>query len=158
RDYDPLARNELSVWDAAHPAPKFDDPGFERALLKWFTDDAENQLRASAKSPDGLRRDVGGGVEVLIGRNFADPAVGEWDLKGKYARGGYVEMTGRLRNKTHGEELPVAWLYPKQWNGRVVVWLDDSGKAALFNTDGSARGVLRQLVKDGATVLGADLL
>src|SRR5262249_36915515 len=72
--------------------------------------------------------------------------------------GDHVAMTGHLRNKTHGEELPVAWLYPKEWNGRVVVWLDDSGKSALFNTDGSARSSLLELVNGGTTVLGADLL
>jgi hypothetical protein len=158
RDYDPLTRAQLTVWDEEHPAPKFDDPDFERELLKWFTSDAEEQLRASARSADTLRRDVGGGVEVLIGRTLAEAGDVEWQLKDKSDRGEYVEMTGRLRNKTHGEELPVAWLYPKQWNGRVVVWLDDSGKSAIFNSDGSPRASLLQLVKGGATVLGADLL
>jgi dienelactone hydrolase len=158
RDYDPLSREELTAWDEEHPAPKFDDPEFERELLEWFTDDAEQQLRASASAPASLRKDVGGGVEVLIGRTLADAGDVEWQLKDKYDRGDYVEMTGRLRNTTHREELPVAWLYPKEWNGRVVVWLDDSGKSALFNADGSARASLLHLVNGGATVLGADLL
>src|SRR5205823_4442619 len=48
RDYELLTRDQLTVWDAQHPAPKPDDPDFERKLLKWFTDDAEKQLRASA--------------------------------------------------------------------------------------------------------------
>jgi hypothetical protein len=158
RDYEPPAREQLTVWDKEHPAPRFDDPDFERGLLKWFTNDAEEQLRASAASPDAFRREVGGGVEVLIGRTLADAGDVEWQLKDKYDRGDYVEMTGVLRNTTHHEELPVAWLYPKQWNGRVVVWLDDSGKSAIFNSDGSPRTSVRQLVKSGATVLGADLL
>jgi dienelactone hydrolase len=158
RDYPPLTREQLTVWDEEHPAPKFDDPEFERELLKWFTVDAEAQLRASASSPDGLRKEIGGGVEVLIGRTLAGAGNVEWQLKDKSDRGDFVEMTGLLRNTTHGEELPVAWLYPKQWNGRVVVWLDDSGKSAIFNTDGSPRASVRQLVNSGATVLGADLL
>jgi hypothetical protein len=158
RDYEPLARNQLTVWDAEHPAPKFDEPDFERALLKWFTDDAEKQLRASAGSPEALRKIVGGGVEVLIGRTLADVGDVAWQLKDKYDRGEYVEMTGMVRNTTHGEELPVVWLYPKQWNGRVVVWLDDQGKAALGSSDGPARAAVLQLVKGGATVVGADLL
>jgi dienelactone hydrolase len=158
RDYEPLSRDQLTVWDEEHPAPKFDDPDFERDLLEWFTDDAEKQLRASAASPAGLHRAVGGGVDVLIGRTLADAGDVEWQLKDKYDRGEYVEMTGRLRNTTHDEELPVAWLYPKEWNGRVVVWLDDSGKSALFNSDGSPRASVRELVRGGVTVLGADLL
>jgi dienelactone hydrolase len=158
RDYEPLSREQLTVWDTEHPAPKFDDPDFERELLDWFTDDAEEQLTASARSSEGLREDVGGGVEVLIGRTLADAGDVEWLLEEKFDRGNHVAMTGRLRNKTHGEELPVAWLYPKKWNGRVVVWLDDSGKSAIFNSDGSARDLLLPLVNGGVTVLGADLL
>jgi dienelactone hydrolase len=157
-DYDPLTRDQLTVWDAQHPAPPADSPDFERKLLKWFTDDAERQLRASAASCDGLLHDVGGGVEVLIGRTFATAGDSEWLLKHKDDRGGYVEMQGLIRNKTHQEELPVVWLFPKQANGRVVVWLDDSGKSALYNDDGSIKPAVLNLVNAGATVLGADLL
>ena len=42
-----MSTPELSVWDAQHPEPKPDDPSFERSLLKWFTDDADKQLRAN---------------------------------------------------------------------------------------------------------------
>ena len=28
KDYQPFTREELTVWDAQHPAPKADDPGF----------------------------------------------------------------------------------------------------------------------------------
>jgi hypothetical protein len=67
-------------------------------------------------------------------------------------------MTGLLRNQTHHEQLPVVWLFPKQGNGRAVVWLDDSGKSALYDRDGSIKPAVRRLVDGGAIVLGADLL
>src|SRR5438093_9462097 len=70
RDYEPLTRDQLSVWDAQHPAPKAADPEFERRLLKWFADDAAKQLRAGAASPERLRQEVGPAVEVLIGRTL----------------------------------------------------------------------------------------
>jgi dienelactone hydrolase len=158
RDYTPLTGKELTVWDAQHPAPKAADPQFERALLKWFTDDANQQLRSSAATSGGLRKEIGAAVETIIGRTFADAGQVEWNLKDKQDRGSYVEMSGTLVNKTHGEELNVAWLYPKQWNGRAVVWLDDQGKAALRNADGSLKPAVLKLVEGGATVLGADLL
>ncbi|MCB1275612.1 acetylxylan esterase, partial [Prosthecobacter sp.] len=41
KDYEPLTRDQLTVWDDKHPAPKAGDPEFERKLLKWFTEDAE---------------------------------------------------------------------------------------------------------------------
>ncbi|MSU49706.1 MAG: acetylxylan esterase [Opitutus sp.] len=158
RDFAPLSRAQLTVWDAQHPAPKAEDPAFERALLQWLANDAEKKLRASVVSPEQLRHDVGGGVEVLIGRTMAGAGEVEWQLKDKKDRGTYVEMTGLLRNRTHREELPVAWLFPKQGNGRAVVWLDDSGKSALYAADGTVKAGVRQLVDGGATVLGADLL
>ena len=158
RDYEPLGRDQLSVWDAEHPAPKAADPDFERDLLAWFADDAECQLRSLAADPDRLREVLGGGVEVLIGRSLAEVGVVEWRLEDKEDRGDYVEMTGRLRDETHDEELPVAWLYPKDWDGRVVVWLDDPGKAAIFGADGAPTREVRRLIDAGVTVLGADLL
>ncbi len=53
---------------------------------------------------------------------------------------------------TYNEELSVAWLYPKAWNGRVVIWLDDAGKSGIANPQ------VKELVKGGAAVLGVDLL
>ncbi len=158
RDYEPLTRDELTVWDAQHPAPKAGDADFERKLVKWFTDDAQKQLHANASVPEQLRDVIGHAVEVLIGRTLATAGVVEWQIKDKQDHDGYVGLTGLLRNQTHGEDLPVAWFYPKPWNGSVFVWLDDSGKSALYNSDGSVRPAVSQLVDAGATVLGADLL
>jgi len=158
RDYERLKRDQLTVWDSAHPAPKADDIDFERKLLRWWRDDAEKQLNASASSLDAFRKVAGNGVEAIIGRTLATAGSVEWDRKTKNDHGSYIEMTGLLRNQTHGEELPVTWLYPKKWSGRTVVWLDDTGKAALFNADGSVRPEVKKLVDAGATVLGADLL
>jgi len=158
RDYKRLTRVEMSVWNDQHPAPKADDIDFERKLLRWWTDDAEKQLQASMSSVDAFRQLAGNGVEAILGRTFVSAGKVAWELKEKKVHGNYVEMTGLLRNETHGEELPVAWLYPKQWNGRAVIWLDDSGKAALFSADGSVKPEVKSLVDSGATVLGADLL
>jgi dienelactone hydrolase len=158
RDYEPLSRAQLTVWDAAHPAPKASDPEFERTLLQWFTQDAEKQLRASAATADGLRETVGAAVEVLIGRTLANAGTVTWKMKDKSDRGAFVELSGVIHNTTHHEELPVIWLHPKQNKGRAVVWLDDSGKAALYSANGSIKPAVQRLVDAGYTVLGADLL
>lgn len=158
RDFEPLAREQLSVWDDAHPAPKAADPDFERKLLQWLTDDAEKQLRAAAAIPEGLRKLIGGAVEVLVGRTFAGAGEVEWSLKDQQDRGDYVEMTGTLLNKTYGEEVKLAWLCPKRSSGRAVVWLDDNGMSALHNADGSVKSAVMKLVQGGVMVFGADLL
>ena len=146
QDYEPLTREQLTVWNDKHPAPKAADPEFERQLLKWFTEDAEKQLRAASEQ---VLRD---GVEVVIGRTYEDAGSVEWELKDKQDRGDHLEMSGMLVNTTHNEEVSVTWLYPKQWNGRVVIWLGDNGKAAVQTDE------VKKLLAEGAAVLGADLL
>jgi len=146
QDYEPHTKEQLTVWDDKHPAPKAADPEFERKLLKYFADDADKQLRAA--DPQQLRQ----AIEVVIGRSYDKAGEVEWTLKDKQDRGDHLEMTGTLTNKTYNEELNVVWLYPKQGNGRAVIWLDDSGKSALQNDD------VKKLVAGGAAVLGVDLL
>jgi dienelactone hydrolase len=150
-DYEPLTREQLTVWDAEHPAPKV-DPAFERQLLKWFSDDSDKQLQALAATPKGLQKVVLPAIEVLIGRSYQNAGEVEWILKDKQEVGDHLVMTGTLLNKTYAEELAVSWLYPKAWSGRVVVWLGDAGKAAIEDD------AVKALLKAGDAVLGIDLL
>jgi dienelactone hydrolase len=152
RDFEPLTREQLTVWDAQHPAPKAGDRDFERKLLKWFTDDAAKQL-----SEDKLKT-VREALPVLIGRTYAEAGVVDWELKDKQDRGDHLEMSGTLINQTYGEALPVTWLYPQAWNGQVVIWLDDSGRSALRDARGEVNPSVMKLVKSGVSVLAADLL
>ena len=158
RDYEPLTREQLTVWNSDHPAPKAADPDFERRLLKWFTEDSETQLRAKLSNLEALRKDLAPAVEVLIGRTYANDGSSEWVLGDKKDRGEYVEMSGSLINKKYGEEIQVVWLYPKNWNEKAVVWLDDDGKSALRGKDGNLKPAVLKLVQSGTTVLAADLL
>lgn len=151
RDFEPLTREQLTVWDAQHPAPKAGDPDFERKLLKWFTEDSDKQLRAAAATDEGLQKVICPAVETLIGRTYAEAGEVEWTLADKQDHGAHLEMSGTLHNKTHNEDISVAWLYPKQAKERAVIWLSDKGKASVTDP-----AVLR-LVSAGATVLCADL-
>src|SRR4051812_12978060 len=172
KDFEPLTRDQLSVWDKDPPAPKEKDADFERKLLRHFTDDADKQIAKAAQSPDEFRKLVAPAVEILIGRTYDTAGDSEWNTTTKEDRGDYLEMTGLIQNTTYNEELPVTWLYPKTWNGRVILWLDNDGKSNLFKPDNSgdnshdltgspARHLkphIAKLLSAGATVLGADLL
>jgi len=146
-DYEPLTREQLSVWDDKHPAPKAGDPEFERKLLAYLTSDAAKQL--SKAEPMVLQQ----GVETIIGRSYDKAGEVEWTLKDKQDQGDHLAMSGTLTNKTYQEELAVSWLYPKHWNGRVVIWLDDAGKSGIADNK-----EIKALVAGGAAVLGVDLL
>lgn len=157
QDFDPLLPEQLTVWNDQHPAPKAADPDFERKLLSWFTQDADRQLRAAAATPEGLQNVLRPAVEVLIGRTFANAGDVGWEPEVEHDRGNYFERSGTLLNTTHGEEVNVVWLCPKQFSGHAVIWLDDHGKASLYNADGSVKPAVQKLVQAGAAVLGADL-
>ena len=158
RDYQPLPREQLTVWDDQHPAPKADDPDFERHLLRQLHEDAQKQLGAEQATPERFRKSYGGAFSIIIGRGLADTGDLEWEVIHKSDRGSWLETTGLLRNKSHHEELPAVFCSPKQGNGNTVVWLSGEGKATLYAADGSLQAAAETLVKSGTTVVGVDLL
>ncbi len=147
QDYEPLTREQLTVWNDEHPAPKLTGDEFERELLSRLTTDAKRQLD-DAPATETLRA----GWEVVIGRGYGEAGEVSWELGDKEDRGSHLFMTGTLRNETHGEEIPVSWYYPKDWKGRVAIWLDDRGRVAIDNED------VRKLVGIGVAVVAPDLL
>lgn len=158
QDFDPLPPEQLTVWNDQHPAPRAADPEFERHLLAWFTEDAQTQIEAAAAAPEGLEKVIRPAVEVLIGRRFAEAGDVVWEQAREQDRGDWRERTGTLHNRTHGEQVAIVCLQPASWNGRVVVWLDDQGKAALYDADARPTPPVLSLLKGGAAVVGADLL
>jgi dienelactone hydrolase len=160
RDYKRLSKDEMTVWDAQHPKPE-SGPGFERKLLRWLTDDANQQLRQIATSAEQYQRIAGAAFDSIIGRSLGDAGEVEWELKQKNDKGNHIEMTGLLRNRTYNELLPATFLYPKEWKGHTVIWVSQAGKAGLFSNDKAAPqpiSEVQQLLDAGATVVGLDLL
>ncbi|MFM9079892.1 MAG: dienelactone hydrolase family protein [Opitutaceae bacterium] len=158
RDFAPLSREELTVWDAAHPEPKAAGPDFERALLKWFSDDATRQLTLAAADASRREKELRAGVEIVVGRTYASAGKVEWRQVAAAEAGDHRRVTGLARNVTQGEELPALLLVPKRADGRLVVWLDADGKAGLLAADGQPRPAVARLLAAGVAVLGADLL
>ena len=160
-DYPRLTGAELTVWDASHPKPPSGDD-VERKVCKAWHDDAQQQLAAlTPKNSESLakfREVVGGAVETLIGRSLPAGKDVEYEQLEKIDEGKHIRMTGLLRNKARGEELPVAFLYPKDWNGQAVIWIHDSGKAGLFTSEGKPTADVQKLLDAGASVAGVDLL
>ena len=159
-DYRRLSRDEMTVWDTAHPRPP-GGPGFERQLLRHLTDDAHRQLAEAARSREEFRRVVGGAVDVVIGRTLAEVGEMKAEPAERTDRGSYREIPGLARNLTHGEELPAVVLWPKQWNRQIVMWVSAQGKAGLFaETSGAPqpKPEIQKLLDAGSAVLGVDLL
>ncbi|MGB6042280.1 MAG: acetylxylan esterase, partial [Pirellulales bacterium] len=161
RDYEYQDRQSLTVWNDEHPRPPA-GVDFERKLVRWWTDDTRQQLEhlipSDQKSLKKFREIVGGGVAEIIGRHL--PYDGEVEFKEivKDDRGVYFRIGGLLRNKQQGETLPILFLHPKEWNGRVVIWIDKEGKAGLYRDDHRHVRAVQSLLSSGTSVVGVDLL
>ncbi len=157
RDYQPMPKEKLTVWDDAHPAPKAGDPEFERGLLKWLKADAQQQLQARAQTDEGREQVLRPAIETLIGRPYAQAGAITFPDASTQWRDSHFRTQGRLLNATYGEEVAVDWLQPTKPTGEVVIWLDDAGKGSARLPDGTIRPELQELIDRGVGVLTADL-
>lgn len=160
-DFQRFTREQLSVWDDAHPAPR-GGPEFERSLLNWFSEAADKQLAAKQGSVADCQQTFGAGVDIVLGRNLATAGEVEFHQASKAEKDAYVETAGLLRNRTYQEELPLVILKPHAEGKRAVIWLSTHGKEGLYRRaqgDGyQPRPEVRKLLDAGLTVLGVDML
>ncbi|HEY0550255.1 MAG TPA: acetylxylan esterase, partial [Verrucomicrobiae bacterium] len=158
RDYEPLERAQLTVWDDQHPAPKAADPEFERQLLRQLHADSEKLLAADQATPERFRKTYGSALDIVLDGGLAEVGEVEWATTQKSENDVWSKTAGLLRNKTYREELPAVICAPKNANGHTVVWLSGEGKSALDTADGSLQPDIAKLVNSGVTVIGVDLL
>jgi dienelactone hydrolase len=151
KEFQPLSREELTVWDAQHPAP----PGgleFEKKLCRWWQDDAAKQIAAAGEkvtrpAMDAIfQRSLRGEKAEMDRRTFQKEDRGEWLL-----------MRGVIENEARHEALPALFLHPKKWNGRTAIWLTSKGKNALLNGADPSDDAQR-LLAAGWSVMAVDLL
>src|SRR5438094_1865534 len=104
RDYEPLKREQLTVWDEQHPAPKAADPDFERQLLRHLHDDAQKQLAAEQATPERFRNMYGGAFDIILAGGLADVGEVEGAETQQFDRGSWNVVLGVLRNNAHLDE------------------------------------------------------
>ncbi len=156
RDYVPLPKEKLTVWDAEHPAPKAADPDFERGLLKWFKEDSEKQLRAAAATAEGREKVLRPAVETIIGRTYADAGKPTLSSPSAQWRDTHFHFKGVVTEPGRGEEVAIDWYQPVNPNGRAVVWVDDAGVAGLRKGN-APRPEVQKLIEAGVAVIGVNL-
>ena len=163
RDFVPLSIDEMSVWNCVHPKPTGDavGPAHEKAVRDWLTTDMEERL-AEIISPSHadlkeLRNVVGGAWDIMIGRNLPDASAVDFKLIDQKDRGLYFQNAGLVRNKSAGEEIRTLFLYPKDWNGDVVLWVAPEGKSSLLDPKNHPHAQVQRLLDAKYAVVSADL-
>ena len=163
RDFKPLTKKEMTVWDAKHPKPsgKQIGKGHQKAVTDWFVQDAAKQLLAmipaDRASLDRYREVVGGALSVTIGRELPDPATLRFRAVSNKQLDKVSKTTGLLSSTAAGSRLPFTLLEPVKTNNQTALWVHPEGKASLFK-DGQVRSCVQRLLDAGFTVAGVDLL
>jgi dienelactone hydrolase len=164
--FEPLSREEMSVWTDDHPAPSGDAVGeaYERRLLRQMTDEEHRQyaaLKPDSKRPESLpefERVIGGAWDTLIGRKLPESGAVKFDASDRQETDSYRLIRGRITYAAVGEQVPVVVLLPSEPRDKTVIWLDEHGAKALFDDNGKPAAAAKKLLDAGVPVVGVDLL
>jgi hypothetical protein len=160
-DFEPLTREELTVWTDEHPRPAMDEEA-EVQFLRSYDALLQRHLAGfkphDAESWEQARSVRKGAIDIMVGRRLPDADDLVYENVAKVERDQYQHFVSLLRVTSQGEELPVAFLLPKDWSGKVVLWFSGRGKTALFRNDGRPRRNIQRLLDANIAVGSADLL
>ena len=161
RDYVYQPREELTVWNDQHPAPEGGEE-FEAKLLQSWNNDAQSKLEVLlTKQPKSLRsfkEVVGGAIDIVVGQTLPKATRLDWNQTYKQAANGCLEIGGTLKNLDSNSANPVLFLYPENWNQKVVIWITETGKSGLYQDDGTLIAPVQSLIDEQYCVVGVDLL
>ncbi|HAD57997.1 MAG TPA: hypothetical protein DCG12_01955 [Planctomycetaceae bacterium] len=161
QDFVRHSRRTLSVWNEDHPAPsgnRVGDP-HEIRILQLATMDAEEKISelvpADQAGVTEWQRVVGGAWETILGRRIEQVGDVRFSIA-KRDRVNDVEL--QAGTITRGVELVPTVVLRKLDTPQkaAVVWITDTGKAAVLKGDGFDPSV-RAALDEGLTVIAADL-
>jgi hypothetical protein len=142
-------------------------------LLRYWTNDAQQQIGKLRNDPAAYARIVGGGWDVILGKSREEVGQVEWKTVREITLGKYRGELVLLGAKASGQQLPALVIYPAGGKGypaggkghpvgdeakRTVLWLTDMGKSGLLTDHGDPRDGVKRLLDAGCTVVGVDLL
>jgi hypothetical protein len=163
-DFEPLSREELTVWNEAHPKPNCDVTA-EIDLLQSLSDASDQQLatliptdRTSSERYQHVMRRA---VKSLIGMSMPSGGTRVEKISTTALEGpldGITRTLAWLRYDKDGFEIPLMTLTPNGRVSRTVLWVAGGGKQSLLSGDGKPTEPVMRLLKSGARVVGIDTL
>jgi len=153
REYKPLTTEEMSVWNDKHPSPPSDLEA-EIKLLRSMSTTSDEQLKNA--TPEAIRS----ALEILVATSWDEIGTIERENIAKIDSGDYWLFKDILREQSNGAgstEIPVVFVYPKEWNQKVVVWASDFGKASLKDENGEWQEEVTNMLDRGFAIAAADL-
>jgi dienelactone hydrolase len=157
RDFQLLSTAELSVWDDKHPKPAGDQVGepHESAIVNWFKQQTARQIEPllQPKSKADLRQAhevLGGALEVMIGRKLPKKGESIFKLRAEDDKGDYRLQRGSTT--CAGDTVETTFVYPKNWNHHVVLWLTLKGEDSIIHSGGTVSESARRILNGGYAI------
>lgn len=157
RDFVPLTRAELEVFDAHHPLP--DDAGSAadvRAHWDLTLRGSLAELLPLDRTGIGRYRDIVRPAARVLLAAGADQRETAGDVQSTDELDG-IAVTRILVRPESGRAVPLIRLTAGPTD-RAVLWVDGDGKRAMFDEDGQLIPAVRELVESGAAVASIDVL
>jgi hypothetical protein len=166
RRWVPAPREELTVFDDAHPLPR--DATDAAGLRAYLTRASDEQMTKLARDPQAYRDTVGTALRAMINDPLAKPGdvdVVENTLQQREGNGFKVHQA-LLTRQGSGEVLPALAVLPRDSAHpaddhtftTIVIWAHPDGKRSLFQADGvTPVPAVRWLVDRKAMVISGDL-
>ena len=162
-DFELMSKEQLTVWNEAHPAPSGNSIGdtHEIAILNMATQDGQQQVSSCIprvpSDMNGFRDVVGRAWETILGRRVDQLGDVRFTETRRTALGRYMMTPGRLDLTDTAEQIPALVLQAADGIQKgVVVWITARGKSGLLQ-DNKVIPAVAKLLDDGYTVISADL-
>ncbi len=145
QDFVPLTESETSVWSEEHPRPTEVGMDHERAVCRWFDQQArailETKLPSDKTSLDTFRESFGGAWQILFDQGLPrDPA---YVSVGEATSDGIRFSKGLLRSSSRGVELPLLTLsHPSRDSIGTLIWTSEAGKDLAFDDNSRPSALL----------------
>ena len=158
REYPVLTREQLTVWDASHPAPS-GGPEFEKKLLRWWRDDARQQM---AKDFPAFRNIALPALKSLV---RWDPNSEPFEFESPSGASAASDQNPAdaplqrflLSKKKEQVQLPLLLKPAKPDRRSRVLWISSQGKKALAAPGEEEQALVAKLIAAGHSVAAPDL-
>jgi len=160
-DFQPLSKEEMTVWGADHaPPPSGED--WEISFLKHWHEMNQRQIQAllvkDSLSRDEYRAVIGGAFDVIIGRALPPSGDISAEKLGEEPGDGFRVERIHVRNLPRRECVPVIVLTPDRAAGTRVIWVSRQGKRSIRDGQGRLVPFIERLLREGIGVAAVDLL
>ncbi len=161
KDFIPLSRDELTVWNEQHPKPPHDEEAELAMLRAWDARWQEQWQQLLPRTPEdwpAFQHLLCGALDIMIGRGLPDAHEVTWTVLEERPTGNSVVTTGRVRYESAGEEIPALLISTGGPTTGVVIWIHPQGKSSLLSESGEPVAAAAAWLQRGMAVLSVDVL